>query len=267
MRTAAIVAGVVGMVGLFLLGLWAVGITEEEHPASPPTAAAPAPPPEEPAPRIVAELIPPPAPSAPVPSHGEPTLEVTPPRQDAESRPVVTHYGDVPRDREALRRQQMECVDFFKQQAFEKALECFKDVLAKDPSETRLHSQIGAVLAKLGRKEEAAWHYNQFVLLNPKHHQARAASEILEQWWSSDGVAWEGSGAADQQPPATPESPEPLRRCRILYEEAYVIKNTQLEAAIAKLKEAQGLCAPFDTPYNQKIRKLLERLERGEANP
>lgn len=128
---------------------------------------------------------------------------------------------------------------------------CLERFLTGAPQDAQAHLTLGIVNARLGQREESAYHYEKYLELDPNGSQAPQIANILKQYreWKSEIPPEEKA-----DPGARPDV-EAFYRAREHYEEADKLLKDDPEKALYNLYLASDLLGK-DEPYQQKIESL-----------
>jgi tetratricopeptide (TPR) repeat protein len=234
---------------LVLAGIWLV------WPQSPETAV----PTEYEEEDTAAEVVPAPAPA---PASRRPDSKVSPPPEKAlDLTEVIRAREEVEKNQQALKdwdqKLAQACKNLVKSRKYEEAQQCYQLRLARNPEDAGAYMERGILHARMGKRTEAYWDYVKYLELDPdgpKAPQIRKIVEAYDQWASG------GDAPARKDSDYREEIADVIKR---LYEEAYIIKNSDPEAALRKLRLVLKVAERYAPTYQGKAERLIERIGSG----
>lgn len=233
---------------LVAAGIWLVWpqSSEIEAPVEPEEEmATEEPEPPEPPPVVVPALKAPPKPSVPEPARDQ-TEVLRALEEAAKNRQAVKDW-----DRQLV----LECRRLINDRKYEEAQQCLQLRLARNPEEPAAYLERGILHARMGKRIDAYWDYMKYLELAPDAHDAPRIRVIVEQYEEF------ASGQRVPQPSDYDYKGEGLRMAKRLYEEAYILKTSNSEEALRRLRLALNLLDDDEQTYRGKAERLIERIK------
>jgi hypothetical protein len=158
------------------------------------------------------------------------------------------------------------CKNLVKSKKYEAARQCYHLRLARNPEDGQAYLERGILHARMGKRVESYWDYVKYLELEPDGVRAPQVRQIVEQYeeWAGGLKAPEREGRHHRG--ATDYRQEIAELAKILYQEAYVIKDTNPQAALEKLSLVLRLLEPLPEEYRtymEKAERLIKRIEAG----
>jgi len=152
------------------------------------------------------------------------------------------------------------CKNLVKGKKYEAAQQCYHLRLARNPEDGQAYLERGILHARMAKRVESYWDYVKFLELEPDHSQAPQVRKIVGQY-----EEW-ASGMKNPIREETDYRQEIADLAKVLYEEAYVLKASNPEAALKKLDQIRRLLEHLPEEYQTymgKAERLTERIESG----
>jgi tetratricopeptide (TPR) repeat protein len=193
------------------------------------------------------------------------------PEQALDQREVLRVLEEVAKNERALedwdQRLAQACKNLIRGKKYEAAQQCYHLRLARNPEDGKAYLERGILHARMGKRVESYWDYVKFLELEPDHIQAPQVRQIVSQYeeWASGMKAPEREGRHYRG--TTDYRQEIAELAKILYQEAYVIKDTNPQAALKKLDKVLRLLESLPEEYQtylQKAERLKKRIESGQ---
>ena len=197
-----------------------------------------------------------------------PASEVKPrssePEQVLDQREVLRVLEEVAKNEQALedwdQRLALACKNLVKGKKYEAAQQCYQLRLARNPEDGQVYLERGILHARMAKRVESYWDYVKFLELEPDHSQAPQVRRIVGQY-----EEW-ASGVKNPKREETDYRQEIADLAKVLYEEAYVLKASNPEAALKKLDQIRRLLEHLPEEYQTymgKAERLTKRIESG----
>ncbi len=158
------------------------------------------------------------------------------------------------------------CKNLIRSRKYEAAQQCYHLRLARNPEDGQAYLERGILHARMGKRIESYWDYVKYLELEPDGMRAPQVRQIVQQYeeWASGLKAPEREGRHYRG--TTDYRQEIAELAKILYQEAYVIKDTDPQAALKKLDKVLRLLESLPEEhrtYLEKAERLIKRIESG----
>jgi hypothetical protein len=158
------------------------------------------------------------------------------------------------------------CKSLVRGKKYQAAQQCYHLRLARNPEDGQAYLERGILHARMGKRVESYWDYVKYLELEPDGVRAPQVRQIVEQYeeWASGLKAPEHEGKHHRG--TTDYRQEIAELAKILYQEAYVIKDTNPGAALKKLDKVLRLLESLPEEYRtymEKAQRLIKRIESG----
>lgn len=164
-----------------------------------------------------------------------------------------------------------ECIDLYKRNDFESALDCWARILAAHPDDPEVHRFLGSTYARIGRRIEAYRAYNEYAERCPKCAYTPAIRKILADYEKVDPQGAQRASGSAQEPPAGPDAtPQSAirttrtARAKAMLDKAEALLRADPDQARELCQLIQVLVGP-DDPSHLAAKKLLKGLPPGPA--